>query len=232
MIMCIFNGMEYNSDTGRIIKKFDIYSCDLGEMEKISGGNIGKVRPCVIVSSNNINNPKSNQYLVAPIRTEHKYEITSENIQEFLNKKRSVGRLYVPIEFYCDDFRFIDIGQIRHVSSSKITKYITSIINPKIKSEINNALAFIHFTAEEFQDIDTSKFDFLNLQLSEDEEENDDFLQYYKKYKSKEMTVKQIATELRVSDTTVYKYIKQYRETEVQNGSTKMASGRSSTGRW
>lgn len=89
--MCEINFEEdnYGSDTGRIIKKFDIYLCDLGEGELFtSGGDIGKTRPCVIISSNNFNHPKSCRYIVAPIRTEHKETITKENLEDFVMMKK------------------------------------------------------------------------------------------------------------------------------------------------
>lgn len=49
-----FEKENYGSDTGRIINKFDIYLCDLGDCEPISGGDIGKTRPCVIISSDDL----------------------------------------------------------------------------------------------------------------------------------------------------------------------------------
>lgn len=148
--MCTYEWEQFKSDTGRLIHKYDIYVCDLGDdMNDISGGRLQKTRPCVIISSNRINNPKSNQYYVAPIRTEHIYSVSRENMNEYLNMRRKIGRIYIPLEFSPDDFRFIDMKQITPISVKNIFAYKSSIINPNTKKMINNALREIYFNDEE-----------------------------------------------------------------------------------
>lgn len=136
--MCIYEGKTYTSDVGRIINKYDIYVCDLGEMEE--NGLLGKKRPCVIVQSDKFNNPKSDKYIIAPIRTEHTMEVNRDTLQEIVESKKEVGRLYIPIECDKNDFRFIDMSQIRVIPSNKIQWYKYSILNEELKKKINDAM--------------------------------------------------------------------------------------------
>lgn len=148
-----FSEGNYSSDTGKIIRKFDIYLCDLGEGEFISGGDIGKTRPCVIISSDNYNNPKSCRYVVAPIRTEHKEDITKNNVESFVKRKKETGTLYVPLEMAPDDLRFIDITEMKKVASSKLIRYLHSVINPSVKDRINKTIVEFLFSDEELSNL-------------------------------------------------------------------------------
>ena len=147
--MCTMNeGREFKSDTARLIHKFDVYFCDLGEI----GDNhtLGKTRPCVIVSSDDLNDPRSGQYMIAPIRTEHSTEVTEDNIEEIVAEKIKLGRLYIPILINpADGYRFIDITQLRQISSSDVLSYKGTIINDKVRERINMSLMKLLFSSEE-----------------------------------------------------------------------------------
>ena len=149
--MCICEGNNYYNDTARIINKFDIYVCDLGDFEDIGDSSLlGKKRPCVIVSSDDINNPNLGTYLIAPIRTEHNIEVSRETLENIVAERRKWGRIYVPIEMRRDDFRFIDITQIRPIHISKIKYYDSSIINSALKMKINASIMEACFSRDEF----------------------------------------------------------------------------------
>lgn len=148
-----YENETFNSDIARVIRKFDIYVCDLGEVGT-NGDNIGKARPCVIVSSDDHNHPKNNMYVIAPIRTEHSVEnITPEIAQEIVRDKEKLRRIYIPINMGNDGIRFIDITEQRKISSSQICRYLFSILNPKLKKQINLGLAKYLFKDEEIEEI-------------------------------------------------------------------------------
>ena len=128
--MCVINGKEYYSDTGRCIRKGDIYICSLD-----------KDRPALILQSNKFNNPKQNCYIIAPIKSEHQFEsVTKENLQEIVNFRRDADKLRIPIEMKPGDFRFIDMTEMSSVPSSKLLRYYTSIINPELRMKVNHAI--------------------------------------------------------------------------------------------
>lgn len=169
--MCNFENEGYNSDCGRIIKKFDIYICDLGELDENSKGkDLKKTRPCVIVSSDDYNNPKSDSYMIAPLRTEHKESIgTEEDINSLIDKKLKVGRIYIPLEVCPGDFRFIDITETRKVSSRDIIRYSSSILNENIKKKINISLMTYLFSDMEIKEMYNN---FMENTIEEEEEPN------------------------------------------------------------
>lgn len=139
--MCYFeNGEEYKSDVYRRIQKFDIFYCDLGAIDDVASGTLGKERPCVIVSSDELSHPKAGQYIIAPIRTEHNLNVYKETLESIVTSKKKVGRVYVPIEMAPDDYRFIDITQIRQITIGKIKNYVSTIGNSELKNRINNEL--------------------------------------------------------------------------------------------
>lgn len=139
-------------DVGRIINKFDIYICDLGEM--VTGGDLGKSRPCVIVSSDKYNSPMNNKYVIVPIRTEHKTKIeTKEDAIRLAKEKRRINTFYIPIDMGEKDYRFIDVTEMKKIQSSKILKYVFSITNEDIKREINNAIVDFLFSDDELKEI-------------------------------------------------------------------------------
>ena len=152
MCTCVINGKEYNSDTGRIIRKFDIYVCDLGEM--IENGPLAKKRPCVIVQANRMIDPKQGLFLVAPIRNEHNFgTVTREKVQEIVDYRRERGKIYVPVELFPNDFSFIDITEMKSVTSVNILSYKNSIINPAVQVKINNAMKEFLFDDGEFDNL-------------------------------------------------------------------------------
>lgn len=153
--MCIYNGEQYNSDTARIISKFDIYFCDLGDFDD---GLLGKERPCVIIKNNDEISPKTGQYLIAPIRTEHQMEVNKDTLEDIVNEKRRVGRIYVPIEMQPGDYRFVDVSQMRTITSTKVMRYYSSIINRKVRNRINIAMAELQFSDEELAYISHERF--------------------------------------------------------------------------
>ena len=159
--MCIYEGKEYGSDTGRIIRKYDIYICDLGEPVD---NNLGKKRPCVIIQSDKFNCPKQNRYIVAPIRSDNAIRATKDNLRDIVEARREVGRLYVPIEMEPDKFSFIDITRIESVQSNNIKVYKCSIINPEVKKKISLALHELMFSDDE-------DIIFNNKEITNDEKE-------------------------------------------------------------
>ena len=150
--MCFYEGKEYHSDVARFINKYDIFICDLGE--PIDANNsIGKNRPCVIVQSDTINEPKQATYIVAPIRTEHSMKVSKDTLQEIVDERRKVGRLYIPIEVDPDTYSFIDMTRLESVSSSNIKSYKNSIINPELKKKIAETLFEIFLSDEPYYNI-------------------------------------------------------------------------------
>ena len=145
--MCFYNGEQFNSDTARIINKFDIYVCDLGEIGE--SNTLGKSRPCVIISSNEYNSPKNGQYIIAPIRTEHQMEVSRDTLETIVKERRKLGRIYVPIEMAPDDFRFIDISQMRQISNTNVVKYSSTVINENIRKRINDSIFELIFSQQE-----------------------------------------------------------------------------------
>lgn len=150
--MCYFEGREYNSDTARVINKFDVYVCDLGDVEK-SSVSLGKKRPCVIISSNDIINPKSNKFFIAPIRTEHNTVVTKDSLDKIVNSKREIGRIYIPLEVAPDEYKFIDMSDIRPVSSRDIQSYKFTIINLKTRQKINESIIEYLLSEDEFEEM-------------------------------------------------------------------------------
>lgn len=136
--MCTINGKTYKSDCARLIRKFDIYLCDLGEVGE--GLCLGKTRPCVIIQSNRMNHPLQNGYIVAPIRTEHEFKVSKDTLQEIVDYRKSLGRIYIPIEDEPEKYRFIDITETRKVASAKVLRYKNTIINPELRQKIDDAL--------------------------------------------------------------------------------------------
>lgn len=144
--MCIYEGKEYTSDVGRFINKYDIYICDLGEPVD---NNLGKKRPCVILQSNKLNDPKQGTYIVAPIRTEHNMKVSKETLQDIVDTKRKVGRWYIPIEVDSGDFRFIDMTRMQSVYTGDILIYKYSILNSELKQKIADTMREILLSDEE-----------------------------------------------------------------------------------
>lgn len=154
--MCLYEGREFGSDTARLIHKFDIYFCDLGDIGETN--TLGKTRPCVIVSSDDINDPRSGQYMIAPMRTEHSVEVTADNVEDVVADRYRLGRIYVPVLMSpSDGYRFIDITQMRQIPSSAVLNYKGSIINPKVRERINMSIMKLLFSKDEFTITETSE---------------------------------------------------------------------------
>ena len=229
--MCIFEGQEYYSDVARIIKKFDIYICDLGDSTDESL--LNKSRPCVIVSNENNNCPKSASYLIAPIRTEHNIEFTRETVEDVVNERRKVGRIYVPIEIAPDDFRFIDVTQARPIRSNKVNSYCNSIINEDLKKRINIALVEKYLSANEINEImdtidsedqiypnEIENYEVEGVeeieQYEEDKKETnvpETFFVLYEQYKQNIITLKEASDQLQVSNDTFINLVTDYEST-------------------
>jgi hypothetical protein len=141
---------EFNYDVSRYIRKFDIYVCDLGDIPADSSDlTLAKSRPCIILSSDDINSPISNAYMVAGIRTEHGISINNMNDAEYVvQEKRKLGRIYVPI-LMAEGYKFIDITQTRMIPSNKVNKYIGSINNDETKNRINYSIMELFFSKAE-----------------------------------------------------------------------------------
>ena len=142
---------EYISDVLRDIKKCDIYTCDLGDFPDLI--TLGKVRPCVIVQSDELNFPITNSFMIAPIRSEHSMEVTEENVKECVSMRRQSGRIYIPIQITKGRISFIDMTQTRQIDSSKIDKYVGKIVKEEIRSQINTELFKLFFSKEEISSL-------------------------------------------------------------------------------
>lgn len=238
--MCLYEGREFESDTARLIHKFDIYFCDLGDIGETN--TLGKTRPCVIVSSDDINDPRSGQYMIAPMRTEHGVEATADNIEDIVAEKYKLGRIYVPVLMSpSDGYRFIDITQMRQIPSSSILNYKGSIINPNVRERINTSLMKLLFSKDEFtitetvEDVEPVVYHELEdkstveesseipVEAKEIEEPKKKkskrkssfpmgFSKYFQLYQKGEMTIAQVAEKLNSPRTTVYYQIKRYAE--------------------
>ena len=161
--MCYADKTNVVTDVFRIVNKFDIYQCDLGEVNRSKDNTLGKVRPCVIVSSDDINCIFSNQFVVVPLRTVHK-DVTDDNIQEFINDERSLGRISVPVKMN-DTICVLDTNQIRQVPTSKVYKYIGTIVNKDVRKAINAALMELLFSHNEFVENNNENIRKRNIKL-------------------------------------------------------------------
>ena len=145
--MCNYKGKEYVSDVARIINKFDICICDLGAP---TGNNLGKERPCVIIQSNKFNEPKQPTYIVAPIRSEHELEVSDNNLDNIVDYRRKLGRLYIPIKFSPTKTSFIDMTRMRSVYHTEVLVHKFSIINEDLKKSINDAMYELLFAEDDY----------------------------------------------------------------------------------
>lgn len=137
---------EYYQDVLRNIKKFDIYQCDFEDHPDTNM--IGKVRPGVILSSDEINCFISNSFIVAPIKTEHSMEATEENTDEIVKMRRELGQIVIPIRMN-NRISFIDITQMRQMDAKLINRYIGTIANDGIRRQINSSLMELLFSKDE-----------------------------------------------------------------------------------
>lgn len=158
---------EFKCDMVRLLRKGDIYNCDLGENGDIQdSGLLAKNRPCVIVSSNTMNTPRQYIYQIAPIRTEHILE--GESIEYIVSERRKQGRIYVPIEMRPGDVRFIDITQMRPIHISRISSYQGSIINDDLMIKINAAIMELYYDRDELISSSSSTYNYSIETVEED----------------------------------------------------------------
>lgn len=232
--MCNYNDeTSTNVDVVRVINKFDIYMCDLGEITNDRGNTLGKVRPCVIVNSDDIINIFSNQFVVVPIRTIHE-NINETNLEEYVQKERSIGRIAVPIKMenkYC----VLDVNQIRQVPSIKVTRYCGSILKPDLRQKINQSLMELLFSRYEFTSANNRTKRVENYQaepiLIEEKAEEpkkesvkkksnggrktvfaQGFSLYYKAWAEGKMSAEEVSKKCGTHISTTYNHIKKYHE--------------------
>lgn len=146
--MCYAEKTDVTTDVFKVINKFDIYQCNLGEPSQSRDNSLTKTRPCVIVSSDDINCVFSNQFVVVPLRTVHR-DVTDDNIQEYVNNERTLGRICIPVKMN-DVIRVMDLNQIRQVPSSRVYSYVGTILNKELRKTINARLMELLFSHDEF----------------------------------------------------------------------------------
>ena len=147
--MCLYEGNEIRTDILRIVKKFDIYICDLGEITPEKGNSLGKARPCVIIQSDDVNYPLINSYIIAPMTTKSGTEFTEESVEEYIQDQRNLGRIFCPIRSY-ENITLIDITQMRQIDAAKLIKYVGTIVNEELRTRINASLMEALFSRDEF----------------------------------------------------------------------------------
>lgn len=231
--------IEPNTDIYRIINKFDVYQCDLGEITENRGNTLGKVRPCVIVSSDDINCIFSNQYVVIPIRTIHDENINENNIHEYIEKERSMGRICVPIKF--NNFSVLDINQIRQIPLIKIFKYMGSIVNTELQKRINSSIMELLFAKYELVDnkeinnirntnvqnnltelelpISVEEIEYKPVEITQPKSKRGrkssfpiGLSKYFELYMKKQMTVSEIAQKIGKSNSSTNYYLNKYKK--------------------
>ena len=121
--MCEKREELYDCDLSGCVKKFDVCMCDLGEVEE-GDCTLAKIRPCVILQSDDMNNRKTGTYIVAGIKTERKTDdITEEVAEEIVRDKRKVGRIYVPIKM---SPLWINLARVRRVKNRRLSQAQTA----------------------------------------------------------------------------------------------------------
>ena len=76
-------------------------------------------------------------------------KVSAETLEHIVDVKKNVGRIYVPIEMRTNDFRFIDITQMRQIANDKIQSYVSTIINFNLRERINEEIFNLLFSEEE-----------------------------------------------------------------------------------
>lgn len=115
-------------DIGRTIKKYDVFYVG------------GIADPCVILSADNA---LFDRYLVAPVVTDCNMKNLDKTKAELIvNNQRQNGKIYVPVRLEKNSYKFVDIAQLRPVTSKTIQGYYKSINNPDIKDRLDKELDF------------------------------------------------------------------------------------------
>ena len=219
--------INYDCDLTGCVRKFDVCMCDLCEIEE-GDNTLGKVRPCVILKSDDINCAISSYYIVAGIKSENRpFEITEKDAEDIVNEKRKVGRILVPIHTY-GEIKFIEISQIRMLPSNKVQRFIGHINNDELKNRINHALMELLFSKKELnicEDNNDEEEITIESEASIAEEPKTKgkkpgrkssfptgMSKYFELYMRGELSVSEIAKKLNLKRNTVYYYINRYKE--------------------
>lgn len=124
------------------IQRGQIYACSLDEpttesrknnsqFEFSKTGLIGKKRPCLIISNDNINKNGS-LYRIVPIKTNH----TDLSPLEYAAKSSDI---LIPIEM-AEDTKFLVINQTRPINISSVGSYVATITNTKLLDKVDKAI--------------------------------------------------------------------------------------------
>lgn len=122
------------------IQRGQIYACSLDEpnssgrysaTEFSKTGLIGKKRPCLIISNDEINK-RGNMYRIVPIKTNH----TDLSPLEYAAKSSDV---LIPIEM-AEDTKFLVINQIRPINISSVGSYVATVTNTKLLDKVDRAI--------------------------------------------------------------------------------------------
>lgn len=123
------------------IRRGQIYMCSLDEpynygsrksQEEFSKtGLIGKKRPCLIISNDNIN-ANGSVYRIIPIKSNH----TELSTLEYVAKSSDT---LIPIEM-SEDTKFLVVNQSRPIHISSVNNYVATITNSKLLDKIDKAI--------------------------------------------------------------------------------------------
>lgn len=138
------------------IQRGQIYACSLDEPingkysanEFSKTGLIGKKRPCLIISNDEINK-RGTMYRIVPIKTNH----TNLSPLEYAAKSPDI---LIPIEM-AEGTKFLVINQTRPINISSVGSYVASVTNSKLLDKVDRAIL----------EMDTG-FDMTYLTLAED----------------------------------------------------------------
>ena len=138
------------------IQRGQIYACSLDEPingkysanEFSKTGLIGKKRPCLIISNDDINK-RGTMYRIVPIKTNH----TNLSPLEYAAKSPDI---LIPIEM-AEGTKFLVINQTRPINISSVGRYVASVTNTKLLDKVDRAIL----------EMDTG-FDMKYLTLAED----------------------------------------------------------------
>lgn len=122
------------------IQRGQIYACSLDEPnsngkysanEFSKTGLIGKKRPCLIISNDEINK-RGTMYRIVPIKTNH----TDLSPLEYAAKSLDI---LIPIEM-AEDTKFLVINQTRPINISSVGSYVATVTNTKLLDKVDRAI--------------------------------------------------------------------------------------------
>lgn len=222
---------DFDFDDCGCLKKFDICLADLGDIEE-DDCTLRKVRPVVILQSDNLNNEKTGTYIVAGIKTEYNKEVKSrEDAEKIVEMKRKYGRIYVPIRRRSSDryITFIEITQLRMLPANMVHRYLGRINNQELKDRINRALMELMFNDEELcfskpievvEEVQTKEPEVQIVEKPKRQGKKpgrkssfpQGISRYVELYMKGELAVSEIAKKLDMKPQSAYYYIKRYKE--------------------